>query len=337
MIIAIVGATGLVGREILKILDQKNFLENNDVFLYASKRSQNKKLKINNKKFVVRTLCEQHLENNYDYVFFSAGKEISLKWANEFVKRGAVVIDNSSAFRRDKNIPLVVPEINGENSINSNIIANPNCSTIGVSVPLYAISKIYKIKKVIISTYQAVSGAGQKGKDDLKFKTSKKFPYVIYNNLIPQIDNGLENNYTYEEDKMDYELKRILNEDEILVSATCVRVPISNCHSESVFVEFDEIVDIGKIKNTLKVQEGMMVFDNLNQDIYPMPIIANERNEIFVGRLRYGDSSKRSITFFISFDNIRKGAGLNAVQIMECILNQKLNLKQFITNMSANC
>lgn len=323
MNIAIVGATGLVGQEVLKILFEKKLLKNNNIFLYASEKSKGKKINIGKYNFVVQELSEKNLQKKYDFALFSAGKEISLKWAKIFNNLGAIVIDNSSAFRRNKDIPLIVPEINAEKIKNSKIIANPNCSTIGASLPIFAMSKLYKIRRIIISTYQAVSGAGQKGINDLNKKTQLKFNYKIYNNLIPQIDTILNNGYTFEEDKMEFELKKILNNNYLNISTTCVRVPVKNCHSESINVEFEEKPSLMKIKNNLSKMKGIQMIGGCETNLLPMPILADEKNDVFVGRFRKDTSCKNAINFFICFDNIRKGAALNAVQIMEEIISRK--------------
>lgn len=320
MNIAIVGATGIVGREILKILNQKKLIKNNNIFLYASKNSENKIITIGKDSFIVRELNKNNLEKKFDYALFSAGGKISKVWAKEFINRGAVVIDNSSQFRRDKNVPLVVPEINIKTAKTSKLIANPNCSTIGASLPVYEMSKIYKVKRIIISTYQAVSGAGKRGLDDLKTGKANKFDFKIKNNLIPQIDVFCENGYTFEEDKMQFELKKILNNNKLKISTTCVRVPIKNCHSESVFIEFYEKPDINQIKTQLKNTKGIKFVDVQCKQKYPMPLIANGKNDVFVGRLRYDTANCRALSFFICFDNIRKGAALNAVQILESLI-----------------
>ncbi len=331
MNIAIIGATGLVGREILKILFEKKLIKNNNIYLYASKMSEDKKIKVGKFEFCVQELSENNLINKYDFALFSAGKDVSKKWANIFVKKGAVVIDNSSAYRRDKNIPLVVPEINSKEAENKKIIANPNCSTIGASLPIYAIKKYYKIKKIIISTFQAVSGAGKRGIDDLNNNTKNKFNYNIKNNLIPQIDVFLPNGYTFEEDKMDFELKKILNDKKLKISATCVRVPIKNCHSESIYLELDKTPNLNIIKQTMEEVGGMAVLEGLENKL-PMPCLANKGNHVFVGRLRCDTANVNAISFFISFDNIRKGAALNAVQIMEFLISTETKFKKALQN-----
>ena len=351
MNIAVVGATGLVGREIIKILNQKDLLNNNNLYLFASKKSANKKIKINNKQYKIMELNEENFNKfkyKINYALFSAGSEVSKNWACRFAECGIYVIDNSSAFRRDKTVPLIVPEINGnllkrknekiiknqaedlkklkksdKNIQFGKIIANPNCSTIGLSLPLFCLQKTCEIKKIIVSTYQAVSGAGQKGIQDLKNSTTKKFTNVIANNLIPQIDYALDNGYTYEEDKMNFELKKILNDKRLKISTTCVRVPVLNCHSESVYVEFFNAVNVNKIVSNLKKFKGIKVVNDLSNGKYPMPILCDGKDDVYIGRIRQDTTSKKAISFFISFDNIRKGASLNAVQILECLMKNE--------------
>ncbi len=323
MDIAIVGATGLVGREVLNILYDKGLMNGNKIYLYASCKSHNKRIKIKQKRLIVKELSIKNLKNKYDFALFCAGGEISKNWAKEFVKRGALVIDNSSMFRRDADVPLIVPEVNADDMGESKIIANPNCSTIGACLPIYAIGKEYNVKRVIVSTYQAVSGAGQHGVSDLKKQTSKKFKYKIANNLIPQIDKPLKNGYTFEEDKMEYELKKILNNKKLKISATCVRVPIENCHSESIYIELDEVPNILKVVELLKEQKGICLANDLDNYKYPMPILSNKKDEVYVGRIRQDTSNKKAISLYISFDNLRKGASLNAVQIMEHLIRTK--------------
>lgn len=351
MNIAIIGATGLVGREIIKILEEKHLTENNNIFLFASQKSANKKIKINNKTHKVLELNESNfnkVKGKINFALFSAGGEISRTWVKKFSENNAVVIDNSSAFRRDRNVPLIVPEVNGNclidfvdnfvkktnnqsknvKNIKKNnkkqqflpIIANPNCSTIGLSLPICCFLKSGKIKKIIVSTYQAVSGAGQKGLQDLKNGSTNKFNHTITNNLIPQIDLFINSGYTFEEDKMLFELRKIFNNTTLKISTTCVRVPITNCHSESVYVEFNKEVNIEEIRKNLKNFKGIKLVDDIKNCKYPMPILCDGKNDVLVGRLRRDVISKKAISFFISFDNIRKGASLNAVQIMEKVI-----------------
>jgi len=325
MRIAVIGATGLVGRKMLELLCKKGFDLFGKIECFASEKSDGKKIKIGGKTFKIKALVEQNLGENYDFALFSAGSEIAKKWAQIFVDKGAYVIDNSSAFRRTGNA-LVVPEINFK-SINSKIIANPNCSTIGASLPIFALSKLGKIKRIIISTYQSVSGAGNKGVNDLKNKINIKFNYQINNNLIPQIDVFLDNGYTFEEDKMNYELNKILN-NEIKISTTCVRVPILNCHSESINIEFETKPDIKRVLKALKNQQGITVLDDISKNVYPMPIVANGKSGVFVGRIRQDISNENAINIFVCFDNLLKGASLNAIQIMEKLIENSKNNKK---------
>ncbi len=327
MNIAIVGATGVVGRTILSVLYERGLLWGNDIFLYASKKSAGEKIVVGDKEYEVAELSIKNLKKHYDLALFSAGKDVAFAWAPTFVKLGAYVIDNSSAFRRRRGVPLVVPEMNF-NDIKrySKIIANPNCSTIGVCLPLNEISKKYKIKRIIVSTYQAVSGAGKLAIDDLKNGTTNKLPHMIKNNLIPQIDSALKNGYTYEEDKMNYEIKKILHNKELKISATCVRVPVENCHSESVYVELNKRPNINILKECFN-KKGMVLIDDLGRGKYPMPIISNGKDEVFIGRLRKDTSTQYGVSFFICFDNIRKGASLNAVQIAEMVIKKYLTKK----------
>ncbi|MBO7526910.1 MAG: aspartate-semialdehyde dehydrogenase [Clostridia bacterium] len=322
MKIAIVGATGLVGRKMIDCLKKYKYC-NENIELFSSNKSSGSIIKIGKNNIVVKELKHDNLSKKYDYVLFSAGASVSRLWAKEFVKRGAVVIDNSSAFRRGKR-PLVVPEINA-NTItpNTKIIANPNCSTIGVCLPLFALSREYKIISILVSTYQAVSGAGKTAIDDLKHGTTNKLYYKIKNNLIPQIDIALKDGYTFEENKMEYELKKILGSKSIKIASTCVRVPIINCHSECVNVKLNKRPNIKRIKRIFSDFEGIKVIDDLPDNKYPMPILANGKNDILVGRIRIDHSDKNSINFFVCFDNLLKGAALNAVQIMDYLVNNK--------------
>lgn len=324
MKIAIVGATGLVGRKMLEIILQKNLTEAKNITLFASENSEGKIVEMLNNKFVVHKLQGAKI-GQYNFALFCAGGMVSKKYAPKFAQKGAYVIDNSSAFRRKKNVPLVVPEINFAQIKEKNkLIANPNCSTIGASLVLFAISKKYEISRVIVSTYQACSGAGQKGICDLQNSTTKKFPYPIASNLIPQIDYPLKNQYTFEEDKMNYELKKILCNKKLKISATCVRVPVENCHSEAITIEFFKRPNINKIKKLLQEMPSIVLYDDLKTLKYPMPQLANGKAEVFVGRIRRDVSNPNAIVLFISFDNILKGASLNAVQILEKLIqNQK--------------
>ena len=322
MKIAVVGATGLVGREILKILAEKGFDSFCEFVLYASSRSEGKILQVGKQFVRVRTLEQETLEK-VDFAIFSAGSNISKIWAKNFALLGATVIDNSSAFRRKENVPLVVPEINFDDISSTNIIANPNCSTIALALPLHIIGKHAKIKRVVVSTYQAVSGAGQRALDDLVSRTTNKFGHTITDNLIPQIDRFLPGGNTFEEDKMIFELKKILHQQDLAVSATCVRVPVSNCHSESVNIEFEKIVSATSIRKWLMGAQGVCVVDDPKHNLYPMPILAGRTDDILVGRIRKDSSSKNCINLFLCMNNLRKGAALNAIQILEKLIKSQ--------------
>lgn len=322
---AIIGATGLVGSTFLKVLEEKK-LPIDEYYLYASTKSKGKKVIFMDKEYIVSELTEDVPLKGFTYALFSSGKEISLKYAKEFAKHGTIVIDNSSAFRMDKTIPLVVPEINIEDAYDSNIIANPNCSTIQEVVALKPLHDKYKIKRVVISTYQAVSGAGKKGIDDFE-NTSKglaaqKFPYKIYNNCIPHIDDFDKLDYTKEELKMINETRKILKIPDLKITATCVRVPVLNCHSESINIEFENDFDILDLKQTLSTSPGIVVLDDVNFNIYPLNAFANNKDEVFIGRIRRDLSVKNGVNMWIVADNIRKGAASNAVQILEKLLKK---------------
>lgn len=315
MKVAIVGASGLVGRKVIKLLQNENV----EMFGFASKKSDG--LIVDNVK--IKTLNKLNIKK-YDYAIFSAGSEVSKKYAKYFAKKGAIVIDNSNAFRRDESVPLVVPEINLDTVLKENkIIANPNCSTIQIVLPLYYINQLYKIKKVIVSTYQSASGAGKKGIDDLDNKTTNKFPHILYDDLIPQIDTPLENGYTLEEDKIMFESKKILSNPSLKISATAVRVPIHYCHGASVFIEFEESFDIEKIKSHLSVSKAVKVLDDLENSVYPLAKIAKDTGFVFVGRIRKDQCFENGICFWTVADNTMKGAALNAVQILKGLENKK--------------
>lgn len=323
MKIAVVGATGLVGRNVVNILLEKKLVKPSELVLYASKSSKGQIISHDNEQMVVEELTKKCIKK-FDYVLFCAGSKVALEYVQLFARKGAVVIDNSSAFRRHKDVPLIVPEINIESAQNAKIIANPNCSTIGASLPIYYLSKLYKIRRIVVSTYQAVSGAGMFGIQDLKNDTNIKFKHGIKNNVIPQIDYPLKNGYTFEEDKMNFELKKILGDRYLKICATCVRIPVENCHSESINIEFEKTPDLKQIKNALKQGRGVRLVDDLKNDIYPMPKLANGQNDVLVGRIRQDISDNNAINLFICFDNVLKGASLNAVQIVEYLENMKM-------------
>ncbi len=324
--VAIVGATGKVGRTILQILEKKSFpIEN--LYLYASKKSANSKLKFRGNDIEVLELTEQNIKDNIDFAFFSAGGDVSLKFSPIFASKNALVIDNSSAFRASNDVPLVVPEVNGEDALKNNgIIANPNCSTIQAVVALKPLHDKFKIKRIIYSTYQAVSGAGNYGVLDLNIDTEnklQKFQYLIKGNLIPQIDEFLDNGYTKEEMKMINETKKILNDYSLKITSTCVRVPVENGHSESINIEFENKITLKEIFETLCNSNGVKLLDDIKNKSYPMPLYISGKDDVYVGRIRLDESCENAINMWVVADNILKGAALNAVQIAEYIIKNK--------------
>lgn len=320
--LAIVGATGLVGRTILKVLEEKK-LENFEYTLFSSNKSAGTELKFMNKNYIVKELKESSFNEHFDFAIFSAGAETAKKFAPIAVSKNCIVIDNSSAFRMEDDVPLIVPEVNFEDLINhKNIIANPNCSTIQAVVVLKPLDDKFKIKRVIYSTYQAVSGAGKLGLEDLENgkiglqKPLIKFSHPIYDNCLPQIDVFLLNGYTKEEMKMVNETRKILGHPNLPVTATCVRVPVTNCHGESINIEFENDFSINEIKNILSSSPGIKVLDDISNEEYPINSIVNGHDEVFVGRIRKDFSKKNSLNLWVVADNLRKGAGTNAVQIV---------------------
>ena len=324
--IALVGATGLVGRTAIEVLKEKN-LPISEYTFFASSKSAGSKIEFLNKEYIVQELNEHSFDKGFDYAIFCAGGEVSKKYAPLAASKGVIVIDNSSAFRMDKDVPLVVPEVNPEDlEWNNGIIANPNCSTIQAVVALKPLDDKYKIKRVIYSTYQAVSGAGQKGIEDLentrKGLEPKKFPYAINNNCLPHIDVFLDNGYTKEEMKMIEETKKILHHEDLKVTATTVRVPVLNSHSESINLEFAKDFNITELKELLKNSPGIILEDDITNNIYPLATNANGTDNVYVGRIRRDDTVKYGINMWVVADNIRKGAASNAVQILEKLIQK---------------
>ena len=322
--LAIVGATGIVGRTALKVLEEKN-LPNFEYKLFCSAKSAGTKISFLGKEYIAEELTENSFDEGFDFAIFSAGGDTSKKFAPIAASKGCVVIDNSSAFRMDNNVPLVVPEVNPEDiKWNKGIIANPNCSTIQAVVALKPLDDKYKIKRIVYSTYQAVSGAGKKGLEDLlnkaKGKNLKKFPHPIYNNCLPHIDVFMEDGYTKEEHKMINETRKILGRQDIKITATTVRVPVENCHGESINIEFENDFDLSDVQQILKNAEGVVLYDDVANDIYPLATIANGHDEVFVGRIRRDFSQPNTLNIWCVADNIRKGAASNAIQIMEKML-----------------
>ncbi|MGL4108228.1 aspartate-semialdehyde dehydrogenase [Clostridium sp. LP20] len=326
--VAIVGATGNVGRKFLEILTERNFPVKN-LYLFASKRSAGTTLNFRGKEILVEDTCEENINNKeLDFALFSAGGDISLEYAPKFAKTGAVVIDNSSAWRMDPKVPLVVPEVNPEDiKWHNGIIANPNCSTIQAMPVLKAIKDKYGLKRVIYSTYQAVSGAGVQGISDLeegyKGVSPKKFPLPIADNVLPHIDVFLENGYTKEEMKMIEETRKILHDDTLKITATTARVAVLNGHSESINLELNNKFEVSDIFDLLSNTAGVVVYDNIKELKYPTPLEMSGKDEVFVGRIRRDYSVDNGLNLWVVADNIRKGAALNAVQIAELMIQTK--------------
>ena len=323
--IAIVGATGMVGRMFQKVLEEHRIEAEYELF--ASSKSAGTVLPFFGRDHVVSELREDSFENKgFRYALFSAGGTISAKYAPLAAASGAIVIDNSSQWRMDPNVPLVVPEVNPEAlcSIPKGIVANPNCSTIQAVVPLKVLDDAFHIKRIVYSTYQAVSGAGQKGYQDLEDglcgALPKKFPHPIAGNCIPHIDVFLDNGNTKEEQKMIDETRTILSRPDLRVSATCVRVPVYHGHSESINVEFENPYELDEVFRLFDQAEGIVVRDDPKNNVYPMPIEAAGTDPVYVGRIRRDCSVENGLNFWCVADNIRKGAALNAVQIMELLI-----------------
>ncbi len=325
--VAIVGATGLVGSTFLQVLAERDFpIEN--LYLMASARSAGKEVDYRGKKVIVEELTEKSFDKPIDFALFSAGGSTSLKFAPIAASKGCVVIDNSSAWRMDPNVPLVVPEVNPDAAFrHKGIIANPNCSTIQSVVPLKVLDEMYGIKRVIYSTYQAVSGSGIKGLEDLekglRGEEPTNYPYQIAFNCLPHIDVFLEDGYTKEEEKMVKETRKILEKPELRVTATCVRVPVRHGHSVSCNLEFEKAIDLNEIREVYKKTKGIVLTDDVSKNIYPMPINAAGHDEVYVGRIRRDESIENGLNLWIVADNIRKGAATNAVQIAELLIGRK--------------
>jgi aspartate-semialdehyde dehydrogenase len=327
--IAVVGATGMVGRMFLRVLEERK-LPASEYFLFASARSAGTTVDFMGKKHTVLELTEEAFKDlGVDIALFSAGAGTSKTFAPIVAASGAVVIDNSSCWRMDPEVPLVVPEVNPQDIKlykNKGIIANPNCSTIQAMVPLKPLSDRYGLKRVIYSTYQAVSGAGMGGYSDLenglKGEAPKKFPHPIAGNVLPQIDVFLENGYTKEEQKMVDETRKILGLPNLRVTATTARVPVFHGHSESINAELEKPFELSVIRALWELTEGLIVQDDAAKGIYPMPIYAADTDPVYVGRLRRDFSVDNGINFWCVADNIRKGAATNAVQIAQELIRQ---------------
>jgi aspartate-semialdehyde dehydrogenase len=328
MKLAIVGATGLVGQEILKVIEERN-LEYSELFMVASPRSVGKELIFKGKNYSVIGM-EQALAIKPDVSIFSAGGGTSLAWAPKFAEAGSIVIDNSSAWRMSPKHKLIVPEINaGILRIDDRIIANPNCSTIQMVLALAPLHTRYQLKRLVISTYQSVTGTGKEAVDQMMLEREGKegngtYPYRIDLNVLPHIDVFQENGYTKEEIKMVNETRKILQDNSIGITATAVRIPVIGGHSESINVEFHQDYDLDEVRRLLAETPGIIVEDDIENLKYPMPMNAHGKDEVFVGRLRRDDSQPNTLNMWVVADNLRKGAATNAVQIAEYMVEHYL-------------
>lgn len=332
MKVAIVGTSGAVGQEFLRVLEERDF-QMDELVLFGSSRSAGKTYTFRGKTITVKELKHNDDFKGIDIVFASAGAGTSKEYAETMTKYGAVVIDNSSAFRMDQDVPLVVPEVNAVDAKNRprNIIANPNCTTIQMVVALKAIEKLSHIKRIHVSTYQAASGAGATAMDELVHQyeqlvkgeapTVDKFAYQLAYNLIPQVDVFLENGYTKEEMKMYYETRKIMHSD-VEVSATCVRVPVMRAHSESIWVETERPISVEEAKAAFAEADGVILMDDPASKTYPMPLFLTGKDPVYVGRIRKDLANSNGLTFWTVSDQIKKGAALNAVQIAEYLIRE---------------
>lgn len=328
MKVAVVGATGMVGEVMLNVLAERNFPVT-ELIPVASEKSVGKEITFKDKKYKVVNL-QTAVEMRPDIALFSAGGETSLEWAPKFAKVGTTVVDNSSAWRMDPTKKLIVPEINANTLTKEDkIIANPNCSTIQLVMTLAPLHKEYQIKRVVVSTYQSITGTGVKAVRQLENefngeKGEMAYHYQIHRNAIPHCDSFLDNGYTKEEMKLTNETKKIMADDSIKVTATAVRIPVVGGHSESVNIEFANDFDVNKVRALLQETEGIMVQDNLDTNTYPMPLYAQNKNEVFVGRIRRDESQENSLNLWIVADNLRKGAATNTIQIAEYLVANHL-------------
>mgnify|MGYP000034144961 CR=1 FL=1 len=328
MKVAVVGATGLVGRKMIQVLEERNFPLTR-IFAVASEKSAGGKIPFKQSEIEVITL-EKALQSKPDVALFSAGAAVSGKWAPKFAGAGTTVIDNSSAWRMDPDIPLIIPEVNG-NILKTfhKIIANPNCSTIQMLMAIAPLHSKFGIKRLVVSTYQSVSGSGKKGIEQLMNERNHKrgpkvYPHVIDMNTLPHAGDFTESGYTTEEEKLVDETRKILNDNAIAVSATAVRVPVTGGHSESINLELKKAYTMDEVLFLLNDMPGLIVQDAPENNFYPMPVFAQGKDEVFVGRIRRDTSVKNGLNLWVVADNLRKGAATNAVQIAEYLLKQKL-------------
>lgn len=334
MNVAIVGASGAVGQEFLRVLDEQNFPVDN-LLLFGSKRSAGRKYMWRGREYEVKELRHGDDFKGVDVAFTSAGAGVSKEYAETITKHGAIMIDNSSAFRMDEDVPLVVPEVNGDDAFNTprNIIANPNCTTIQMVVALKPINDISPIRRVHVATYQAASGAGAAAMDELVHQyeqlqrdetpTVEKFAYQLAYNVLPHVDVFMDNGYTKEEMKMYNETKKIMHAPKLDVSATCVRVPVMRAHSEAIWVETEEPIALDRLRDAFANAEGLVVMDNPAEKVYPMPLDIANKDAVYVGRIRKDLTNECGLSFWVVGDQIKKGAALNAVQIAQYMLTHK--------------
>ncbi len=328
MKVAVVGVTGMVGREMLKVLDERNFPVE-ELILVASEKSVGQKISFKGKEYSVITISEA-IKRKPSIALFSAGSNVSLEYAPKFAEAGTTVIDNSSAWRMHPEKKLIVPEINGQVlTVTDKIIANPNCSTIQLVMVLNPLHKKYQIKRIVVSTYQSVSGTGKAAVNQLmnernNVKGEMAYPYQIDLNCLPQVDVFLESGYTKEEMKMVNETKKIMMDNSIALTSTCVRVPVMGGHSEAVNITFEKDFDLTEVRKILSNTSGVTVQDDIVNKIYPMPVNAHGKDDVFVGRIRRDESLANSLNCWIVSDNLRKGAATNAVQIAEYLVSHKL-------------
>ena len=328
MKLAIIGATGLVGQELLRVIDERGF-KYDELLLVASSRNVGKTISFQGKEHTIISM-DDAVAAAPDIAIFSAGGGTSLEWAPKFAERGTVVIDNSSAWRMDPGKKLVVPEINGDAITSEDrIIANPNCSTIQMVIALAPLHKRYKLKRIVVSTYQSVTGTGKDAVEQLMNERQGKegikvYPYRIDLNALPHIDVFLDNGYTKEEMKMVNETRKILRDDTIGVTATTVRIPAIGGHSEAVNAQFETPFELGDVRELLETAPGVVVMDDVKNNVYPMPILSHGKDEVFVGRIRRDESQPNTLNLWVVADNLRKGAATNAVQIAEFMREKAL-------------
>lgn len=328
MKVAVVGATGLVGTQMIKVLEERNFPVT-EFIPVASEKSLGKKVTFKGKEYAIVGM-QDAIDRKPQLAIFSAGGGTSKIWAPQFAEAGTTVVDNSSAWRMDPNIKLVVPEVNAHVLEKTDkIIANPNCSTIQMVVALVGVHKAYKIKRIVVSTYQSVTGTGKKAVDQLMnerkgISTEMAYPHKIDLNALPHIDVFLDNGYTREEMKMVNETRKIMEDDSIRVTATTVRIPVIGGHSEAVNVEFEKEYELSDVRKILENTPGVIVMDDPKNNIYPMPIISHNRDEVFVGRLRRDETQPKTLNMWVVSDNLRKGAATNAIQIAEYLVEKSL-------------